>query len=148
MEKLPLGERPFQAKHERARCGKAQQSLRTGLERQACWICWTTRAEVPAALLCSLAVLGPRWGLCSELAGAHLLVCCIHLGWQMCVLWLWLPLHLDYGKVAVSSMPHHPCCSCVEEGDPQRVYNIFQFLMIPEGQCKWEELSCLEGPKH
>lgn len=35
MEKLPLGERPFQAKHERARCGKAQQSLRTGLEGQA-----------------------------------------------------------------------------------------------------------------
>lgn len=26
MEKLPLGERPFEAKHERARCGKAEQA--------------------------------------------------------------------------------------------------------------------------
>lgn len=31
-EKLPFRERPFQAKHETTRCGKAQQSSRTGLE--------------------------------------------------------------------------------------------------------------------
>lgn len=79
MEKLPLGERPFQAKHERARCGKAQ---RIALERRACWRRWTTRAAVSAKLLRSLRgrweVLSPRWGLCSAFTGARLLVCCVH----------------------------------------------------------------------
>lgn len=64
------------------------------------------------------------------------------------VLWLWPPLHLDHVAVAVSSMPCHPCCSCMEKRDPQRVYNIFQLLVTPEGQCKREELSSLGGAEH
>lgn len=114
MEKLPLGERPFQAKHEGGRCGRAQQPLRAGLESQACWKCWTTRAAVPAELFCPLAAPTEARALPGR-AGAQ---------W-LCAAGTWLAgvralAAASLAPTAVSSMPHHPCCSYVEEGDPHK----------------------------
>lgn len=96
----------------------------------------------------SLPALSLRWDLCSAFTGARLLVCCVHLVWQMHVLWLWRPLHLDHSAVAFSIMLHHPCCSCTEKRVPQTIYNVFQLLVIPEDRCKWEELSSLGSTEH
>lgn len=91
-------------------------------------ICWTTRAEVPAELEVKPILRTGR----STFAG---------------VLY---PLGVaDVCALAVAALapgPWHSGCPAAchtipaagtwRTGDPQRVYNIFQFLMIPEGQCK------------
>lgn len=153
MEKSPLGERPFEAKHERARCGEAQQSLRRGWKgrRAAC----AEPQEQKFQQSCSAPRSAqPRWGLCSGLAGAHLLVCCVHLGWLCVSRCECFPLHLDHGMVAVSSMPHHPCCSEMEERDPQKVYKIFNSLWSPKASVNekisyaWKEQSIKASARH
>lgn len=137
MEKLPLGERPFQANHERARCGKAQQSLRARLERRACWVLRTTRAAVWAEMLCSLPALSPRWGLCSGSTGVHLLVRCVCSGQQVGRICLWPPLHKDHGAVVAPASQSHPCCSCMKKRDHKESTKCFTSLWTFEANvCK------------
>lgn len=137
--KVTIRRKAIWGQTERARCGEAQQSLRRGWKgrRAAC----AEPQEQKFQQSCSAPRSAqPRWGLCSGLAGAHLLVCCAHLGWLCVSRCECFPLHLDHGMVAVSSLPHHSCCCEMEERDPQNVYKIFNSLWSPKGQCKWEDL--------
>lgn len=109
------------------------------LERQACCMCWTTGAEVPAELLCSSqrpAKVRPLLRACrSTFAG----VLC-PLGLALCVQ-MWV--------LSLAPGPWHGGCQQLAtpflllwdggKGSTKCLQN-FQFLMIPKGQCKWEDL--------
>lgn len=124
MEKLPLGERPFQARHERARWRKAQQSP-NGAGKAAVPDAPSHRSSSVSRAPSLPAALGPRRDLRSGFTGAPSPVWGVPSGRRTPVLWPWPPRCLCRGAGADGSTPRHPRCSREEKRDPQRAGDIF-----------------------